>query len=144
MGAVLSKKTMGALKDLSSTSLYAYTTLISLLVCAPLALIVEGPTLVSGAQAAIESIGARNFYLYLVAVGMFYQLYNHFSFNTLARVIPVSHGVCNVVKRIIIIGTSVLFFGNILTRQTIVGTTIALVGTALYTELQNKNKAKSK
>jgi len=142
--AVLSKKTMGALKDLSSTSLYAYTTLISLLVCAPLALIVEGPTLVSGAQAAIESIGARNFYLYLVAVGMFYHLYNQFAFNTLARVNPVSHGVCNVVKRIIIIGTSVLFFGNILTRQTIVGTTIALVGTALYTELQNKNKAKSK
>lgn len=142
--AVLSKKTMGALTDLSSTSLYAYTTLISLLVCAPLALIVEGPTLKAGAEAAIESIGATQFYMYLVAVGMFYHLYNQFAFNTLSRVNPVSHGVCNVVKRIIIIGSSVLFFGNILTRQTIVGTAIALAGTALYTELQNRNKAKSK
>lgn len=29
-----------------------------------------------------------------------------FAFNTLARVTPVSHGVCNVVKRIVIIATS--------------------------------------
>mmetsp|Transcript_15489 Transcript_15489/g.29835 ORF Transcript_15489/g.29835 Transcript_15489/m.29835 type:complete len:402 (-) Transcript_15489:57-1262(-) len=141
--AVLSKKTMGTLKDLSSTSLYAYTTLISLIICAPLALIVEGPSLQAGAQAAIESLGAGNFYLRLFAVGMFYHLYNQFAFNTLARVNPVSHGVCNVVKRIIIIGTSVMFFGNILTRQTIVGTAIALAGTALYTELQNKQKLKN-
>ena len=74
--AVLSKKTMGTLKDLSSTSLYAYTTLISLIICAPLALIVEGPSLQAGAQAAIESLGAGNFYLRLFAVGMFYHLYN--------------------------------------------------------------------
>jgi len=140
--AVLSKKTMGDLKDLSSTSLYAYTTLISLIICAPLALVVEGPSLATGAKAAIESLGAGNFYLRLFAVGMFYHLYNQFAFNTLARVNPVSHGVCNVIKRIIIIGTSVLFFGNILTKQTIVGTVIALAGTALYTELQSRHKHK--
>ena len=40
-----------------------------------------------------------------------------FAFNTLARVTPVSHGVCNVVKRVVIIATSVLFFGNKLTLQ---------------------------
>lgn len=72
--AVLSKKTMGELKDLSSTALYAYTTLISLLICAPLAIVVEGPTLRAGAEAAIESIGMRSFCLYLVAIGMFYHL----------------------------------------------------------------------
>jgi len=138
--AVLSKKTMGELKDLSSTALYAYTTLISLLICAPLAIVVEGPTLRAGAEAAIESIGMRSFCLYLVAIGMFYHLYNQFAFNTLARVNPVSHGVCNVVKRIIIIGSSVVFFGNVLSTQTIIGTAIALAGTALYTELRARYK----
>jgi len=65
---------------------------------------------------------------------------NQFAFNTLARVNPVSHGVCNVVKRIIIIGSSVVFFGNVLSTQTIIGTAIALAGTALYTELRARYK----
>ena len=51
-----------------------------------------------------------------------------------------SHGVCNVVKRIIIIGSSVVFFGNVLSTQTIIGTVIALAGTALYTELRARHK----
>lgn len=53
---------------------------------------------------------------------------------------PVSHGVCNVVKRIAIIFSSVLFFGNVLTPKTQLGTVIALAGTALYTYLSDKNK----
>jgi len=64
--------------------------------------------------------------------------YNQFAFNTLARVSPVSHGVCNVVKRVCIIGSSVMFFGNKLTTQTKLGTVIALIGTYLYTEATKK------
>ena len=44
-----------------------------------------------------------------------------FAFNTLSRVSPVSHGVCNVVKRVVIIGTSVLFFGTSLSNKTKIG-----------------------
>ena len=44
-----------------------------------------------------------------------------FAFNTLSRVSPVSHGVCNVVKRIVIISTSVVFFGTTLTPKTKLG-----------------------
>lgn len=36
-----------------------------------------------------------------------------FAFNTLERVSPVSHGVCNVVKRIAIIFSSVIFFNQV-------------------------------
>ena len=49
---------------------------------------------------------------------------------------------CNVVKRIAIIGSSVMFFGNKLTLQTKIGTAIALMGTALYTELKNREAKK--
>lgn len=63
-----------------------------------------------------------------------------FAFNTLSRVTPVSHGVCNVVKRVVIIGTSVVFFGNKLTDKTKLGTAIALVGTYLYTEATKRYK----
>lgn len=40
-----------------------------------------------------------------------------FAFNTLQRVSPVSHGVCNVVKRVVIIFSSVIFFHQTLTTQ---------------------------
>lgn len=142
MRAVWSKKAMADVKDLPSTALYAYTTLISMIVCVPLALIFEGPKLKAGADAAIASIGAGPFYTSLLSVGLLYHLYNQFAFNTLERVSPVSHGVCNVVKRVVIIGTSVLFFGNKLTPKTMIGTVVALAGTALYTELQNQQKFK--
>jgi hypothetical protein len=46
-------------------------------------------------------------------VGLLYHLYNQFAFNTLQRVSPVSHGVCNVVKRIAIIFSSVFFFNQV-------------------------------
>lgn len=55
-----------------------------------------------------------------------------FAYNTLARVNPVAHGVCNVIKRVAIIGTSVVFFGTTLSTQTKIGTAVAIVGTYLY------------
>lgn len=63
-------------KDISSTSLYAYTTLISVLICVPLALAAEGSTLVAGATAAIAKVGATKFWLDLLGVGVMYHLYN--------------------------------------------------------------------
>jgi Tpt phosphate/phosphoenolpyruvate translocator len=127
-------------KDLDSTSLYAYTTLISVFVCLPFALLIEGGGLMEGAQAAIAKVGANRFYLDLAGVGMLYHLYNQFAFNTLQRVSPVSHGVCNVVKRVAIIFSSVIFFNQTLTSQALVGTVIALLGTWLYTEMASRYK----
>lgn len=141
--AVWSKKAMADIKNLGSTAVYAYTTLISVFICAPGVLYFEGPQLAAGMEKAIAVLGAQQFYFKLFAVGLLYHLYNQFAFNTLGRVSPVSHGVCNVVKRVCIIGSSVVFFGNKLTTQTQIGTVIALIGTWLYTEAVKKEKAKN-
>lgn len=141
--AVWSKKAMSDIKNLGSTAVYAYTTLISVFICAPGVFIFEGPQLAAGMEKAISVLGAQQFYLKLGAVGLLYHLYNQFAFNTLGRVSPVSHGVCNVVKRVCIIGSSVVFFGNKLTTQTQIGTVIALIGTYLYTEAVKKEKLKN-
>lgn len=127
-------------KTLDSTAVYAYTTLISVIICVPLALIVEGGALKAGIDAAILKVGAQKFYLDLATIGILYHLYNQFAFNTLQRVSPVSHGVCNVVKRVAIIFSSVLFFNQKLTTQTLIGTVIALIGTYLYTEAASRFK----
>lgn len=129
-------------KTLSSTAVYAYTTLISMIVCLPFAIGMEGPQLQAGAAAAIAKVGEARFYGDLFMVGLLYHLYNQFAFNTLQRVSPVSHGVCNVVKRIVIIFSSVLFFNQVMTQQAIIGTVIALAGTWLYTDLSSKHKHK--
>jgi solute carrier family 35, member E1 len=63
-------------KSLNSTNVYAYTTLISVLICVPWALLAEGSTLVAGAKAAIAQVGAQRFWLDLFMVGMLYHLYN--------------------------------------------------------------------
>jgi len=138
--AVWSKKAMTNIKNLSSTGIYAWTTLISCAICIPGALIFEGPKLAAGIDAAVAKVGAQKFYTQMFTVGLLYHLYNQFAFNTLNRVTPVSHGVCNVVKRVAIIGFSVLYFGNTLTDKTKLGTVIALAGTALYSYLTSKDK----
>ncbi|KIZ06023.1 hypothetical protein MNEG_1930 [Monoraphidium neglectum] len=129
-------------KTLDSTAVYAYTTLISMLICVPIALVMEGAGLGAGAQAAIAKVGESRFYLDLFLVGLLYHLYNQFAFNTLQRVSPVSHGVCNVVKRVVIIFSSVIFFNQTLTQQALIGTVIALAGTWLYTEASSRFKTK--
>lgn len=65
---------MGNIKDLDSTAIYAYTTLISVLICVPAALIFEGPHLKAAAAKAVES--HPDFYFSLFLVGLLYHLYN--------------------------------------------------------------------
>ncbi|KAI8112558.1 hypothetical protein M9434_003879 [Picochlorum sp. BPE23] len=139
--AVWSKKAMTDIKDLGSTAIYAWTTLISCFICIPGVLLCESSVFEAIKQQVAEK-GAVEFAMPLASVGLLYHLYNQFAFNTLGRVTPVSHGVCNVVKRVVIIATSVLFFGNTLTTQTKIGTGIALAGTYLYTEMVKKYKPK--
>ncbi len=65
-----------AMKILGSTGVYAYSTLISLIVCLPIALAMEGPVLLEGVNAAIAKVGQQQFYTSLVSVGLLYHLYN--------------------------------------------------------------------
>ncbi len=65
---------MGDIKNLNSTAVYAWTTLISVLICVPSALIMEGPRL----KAATDALASTHpaFYRDLFIVGLLYHLYN--------------------------------------------------------------------
>lgn len=138
--AVWVKEVQAKVKNFSSTNNYAYTSLISMFICAPLALIFEGGNLVAGAKSAMAAMGVANFWFQLFLVGILYHLYNQFAYQTLGRLNPVSHGVCNVIKRIAVIFSSVIFFGNVMTTKTMIGTCVAIAGTYLYTTMQQKYK----
>lgn len=128
--SIYSKK---AMTDMDSTNLYAYISIIALIVCIPPALIIEGPVLLKhGFSDAIAQVGLTKFVTDLFWVGMFYHLYNQLATNTLERVAPLTHAVGNVLKRVFVIGFSIVVFGNKISTQTAIGTGIAIAGVAIY------------
>ncbi|GMH05472.1 hypothetical protein Nepgr_007312 [Nepenthes gracilis] len=134
--SIYSKK---AMTDMDSTNVYAYISIIALLVCIPPAIIVEGPQLMKhGFNDAIAKVGLTKFISDLFWVGMFYHLYNQLATNTLERVAPLTHAVGNVLKRVFVIGFSILVFGNKISTQTGVGTCIAIAGVAIYSFIKAK------
>ncbi|KAL3519818.1 hypothetical protein ACH5RR_017967 [Cinchona calisaya] len=132
--SIYSKK---AMTDMDSTNLYAYISIVALIVCIPPAVILEGPTLVkTGLGDAVAKVGLKKFISDLFWVGMFYHLYNQIATNTLERVAPLTHAVGNVLKRVFVIGFSILAFGNKITTQTGIGTVIAIAGVATYSYIK--------
>ncbi|KAE8716959.1 Triose phosphate/phosphate translocator [Hibiscus syriacus] len=93
----------------------------------------EGPQLMKhGFNDAIAKVGLTKFISDLFWVGMFYHLYNQLATNTLERVAPLTHAVGNVLKRVFVIGFSILVFGNKISTHTGIGTAIAIAGVAAY------------
>lgn len=134
--SIYSKK---AMTDMDSTNLYAYISIIALLVCIPPAIIMEGPQLLKhGFSDAIAKVGLTKFITDLFWVGMFYHLYNQLATNTLERVAPLTHAVGNVLKRVFVIGFSIVVFGNKISTQTAIGTSIAIAGVAAYSYIKAK------
>ncbi|GAB2298639.1 hypothetical protein Dimus_032709 [Dionaea muscipula] len=128
--SIYSKK---AMTDMDSTNIYAYISIIALFVCIPPAIIVDGPALMKhGFADAIAKVGLTKFISDLFWVGMFYHLYNQLATNTLERVAPLTHAVGNVLKRVFVIGFSIIVFGNKISTQTGIGTAIAIAGVAIY------------
>ena len=70
-------RNMSDIKNLDSTANYAWTTLISVFICVPGALIFEGAHVREGIRKALEH--EPKFYWSLLSVGLLYHLYNQVS-----------------------------------------------------------------
>ncbi|XP_047332512.1 triose phosphate/phosphate translocator, chloroplastic-like [Impatiens glandulifera] len=122
-----------AMTGMDSTNVYAYISIIALVFCLPPAIFIEGPRLMQyGFADAIAKVGLIKFLSDLFWIGMFYHLYNQVATNTLERVAPLTHAVGNVLKRVFVIGFSIVVFGNKISSQTGIGTAIAIAGVAIY------------
>ncbi|KAK9191601.1 hypothetical protein WN943_020215 [Citrus x changshan-huyou] len=141
--SIYSKK---AMTGMDSTNVYAYTSIIALLFCIPPAVLIEGPQLMQyGFKAAIAKVGLFKFWSDLFWIGMFYHLYNQLATNTLERVAPLTHAVGNVLKRVFVIGFSIVVFGNKISTQTGIGTAVAIAGVAIYSLIKaNMEEGKRK
>ena len=142
---VLSKKTMSGKKmgeNLDAQNLYAVLTAMSTLILIPLMLAMEGTGFLSAFKGAVDSGAFTNKSLstLLALGGASYYLYNEVAFLALGKVNPVTHAVGNTIKRVVIIVASVVAFKTPMSTGSIIGSSIAILGTLLYSLAMNSSK----
>lgn len=79
----------------------------------------------------------------LALCGLCFHSYQQISYLILSRVTPVTHSIGNCMKRVIVIVASVFFFGNSMSAQNILGTSIALVGVFAYSQVKRLTKSQA-
>ena len=142
---VLSKKTMSGKQigeNLDAQNLYAVLTAMSTLILIPMMLAVEGTGFLPAFKAAVEggSFTNKSLSTLLLLSGVTYYLYNEVAFLALGAVNPVTHAVGNTIKRVVIIVASVIAFKTPMSTGSIIGSSIAILGTLMYSLAMNSVK----
>jgi len=126
-------------KSLGAANQYGIINIASWLTLLPIALIVEGPKAQQSYNKALLKGSKEKDILWNVALsGIMFYLYNEVSFMALAKVSAVTHSVANTLKRVVIIVASCIFLGEKMTTESVVGSTIAITGTLLYSLAKTK------
>lgn len=144
---VLSKKTMSGKKmgeNLDAQNLYAVLTAMSTLILIPTMLALEGTGFIGAFKglAATPDWTSKSLATLLALGGASYYAYNEVAFLALGKVNPVTHAVGNTIKRVVIIVASVVAFKTPMSTGSIVGSSIAIAGTLMYSLAMNASKAK--
>merc|ERR1719247_838649 len=139
---ILAKKTMGGGvgENMTEANIYAVLTILATIFILPISLALEPPAAVSAAIGSALAAGNSAKYLWTTSVlaGLFYYLYNEVAFLALGRVNPVTHAVGNTIKRVVIIVASVIAFKTPISGLGIIGSSIAIFGTLLYSLAKSK------
>lgn len=144
---VLSKKTMSGKQigeNLDAQNLYAVLTAMSTLILIPLMLAIEGTAFFPAFKSLVAAGDFTNKSLatLLALGGATYYAYNEVAFLALGKVNPVTHAVGNTIKRVVIIVASVVAFKTPMSTGSIIGSSIAIFGTLLYSLAMNASKKK--
>jgi len=132
---IFSKRLMSGAPDaktMSPLNVYAMDSLMALGFTVPMALLLDGPTMLL--ETSRVSLAAnKSLIVYLLAVsGLSYYAYNAIAFKLLAKLDVVSHAVGNLGKRIFVIGFAVVAFNIPLTWRAVIGSAMAIAGSGLY------------
>lgn len=137
--AVLTKKYMSDPswkdeKNLDAKNQYAVLTAISTALLIPMALAIEGTGFFSAFKSVVEAgdFTTKSLSTLLALGGATYYAYNEYGFLALGQVNSVTHAVANTIKRVVIIVASVIAFRTPMSTGSMVGSTIAILGTLLY------------
>jgi len=130
-------------KNMTPTNLYAVLTIMSSALILPLALAVDGPQMTTAFSQLRKShsLGPWLFQNYLAS--LFYYGYNEVAFLCLDNVSPVSHAVANVIKRVFIIVSSMVVFGNKMDARGMAGSVLAVGGVLVYSLEKNRHSQRT-
>lgn len=138
--AVLSKLTMNEPvgKNMDAANLYGILTMMAFALTIPVAFYFEGSALASTWAASAAVVGTPWLIKNIIINGMYYYLYNEVAFLTLNQVAPITHSIANTVKRVAIIVATCIVFRNPMSRIGVIGSSIAIAGTFLYSYAKQK------
>jgi len=140
--AILAKKTMGGGvgENMTEANIYGVLTILATIMLLPISLIIEPPGKIMACISAALAKGLTPGYLWTCSLlaGAYYYLYNEVAFLALGRVNPVTHAVGNTIKRVVIIIASVVAFKTPVTKLGVIGSSIAITGTLLYSLAKQK------
>lgn len=141
---IFSKLSMNKPKgeNMGAANLFGVLSVMSAVILAPVALIVDHPKKVIAAWktatvGATAVVSAPKLLITILISGIFFYLYQEVAFKALDSVHPITHAVANTVKRVVIIATSILVFQNPITKANAIGSSIALFGVLLYSITKN-------
>jgi len=139
---ILAKKTMGGGvgENMNEANLYAVLTILAFIAMVPISLALEPPAAIMACINSALAAGFTKKYLWTMSLlaGAFYYLYNEVAFLALGRVNPVTHAVGNTIKRVVIIIASVVAFKTPISTLGVIGSSIAIAGTLLYSLAKSK------
>lgn len=142
---VLSKKTMSGKKigeNMDAQNLYAVLTAMSTVILIPFMLALEGFGMFKSFNEVVAAgdFTRKGLAALLALGGASYYAYNEVAFLALGKVNPVTHAVGNTIKRVVIIVASVIAFKTPMSTGSIVGSSVAIAGTLLYSLAMNASK----
>merc|ERR1719217_1402848 len=138
--AVLSKLTMQkpAGENMDASNLYGVLTIMAFIMTLPVAFFFEGATLPATWAASAAAKGTPWLIKNILINGLYYYAYNEVAFITLNKVAPITHSIANTVKRVAIIVATCLVFRNPMSQIGVIGSSIAIAGTFLYSYAKQK------
>lgn len=131
-------------KQMNAANVYAVMNIISFIFTVPMVVVAELPTLQQTWDEAAAEHGAQAVITNIVLSGFFFYIYNEFAFAFTSHVGAVTSSVLNTAKRVIIIVVSCFVFSEPMTKNTAMGSAIAITGTFAYSLASKKPAAKTK
>lgn len=131
-------------KNMDAANVYAVMNIISCCCCIPFVVVADLPTLSEEWNSAVDKHGLNPLLTNLIVSGFMFYIYNEFAFAFTSHVGAVTSSVLNTAKRVIIIVVSSIVFQEVMERNTVIGSCIAICGTFAYSLASKKAAPKAK
>jgi solute carrier family 35 protein E1 len=131
-------------KNMDAANVYAVMNIISFICTIPFVVVTELPTLQKEWDIAVAAHGLQPLLMNIIISGLCFYIYNEFAFAFTSHVGAVTSSVLNTAKRVIIIVVSSFVFKEVMERNTVIGSGIAILGTFAYSLAAKKAAPKAK